>query len=164
MKTLKKSLALLTPHERKRGLLVLVLVMGMALLETAGVASVMPFLAVLGNPEMLNINPVLSGLYAFAQPLGIRTPDEFLIALGLGAFVLIIVSAAYRTLTHYAMNRYIEMRRHSIGSRLLETYLRQPYAFFLDRHSGDMSKTILSEVDQVSAAFNYSQRIPHHSK
>jgi ABC-type multidrug transport system fused ATPase/permease subunit len=149
METLKKSLALLTPHERKRGLLVLVLVMGMALLETAGVASVMPFLAVLGNPEMLNTNPVLSGLYAFAQPLGIRTPDDFLIALGLGAFVLIIVSAAYRTLTHYAMNRYIEMRRHSIGSRLLETYLRQPYAFFLDRHSGDMSKTILSEVDQL---------------
>jgi hypothetical protein len=115
MQTLKKSLALLTPHERKRGLLVLVLVMGMALLETAGVASVMPFLAVLGNPEMLNTNPVLSGLYAFAQSLGIRTPDDFLIALGLGAFVLIIVLAAYRTLTHYAMNRYIEMRRHALS-------------------------------------------------
>jgi ABC-type multidrug transport system fused ATPase/permease subunit len=149
MKTLKKSLALLTPHERKRGLLVLVLVMGMALLETAGVASVMPFLAVLGNPEMLNTNPALSGLYAFAQPLGIRTPDDFLIALGLGAFVLIIVSAAYRTLTHYAMNRYIQMRQHSLATRLLETYLRQPYAFFLNRHSGDMSKTILSEVGSV---------------
>jgi len=149
MKTLKKSLALLTPHERKRGLLVLVLVMGMALLETAGVASVMPFLAVLGNPEVLETNPVMNGLYAFSQALGIRTPDDFLIALGLGAFVLIIISAAYRTLTHYAMNRYIEMRRHSIGSRLLETYLRQPYAFFLDRHSGDMSKNIFSEVDQL---------------
>jgi len=126
-----------------------VLVMGMALLETAGVASVMPFLAVLGNPEMLHTNPILSTLYTHVQPLGISTPDDFLIALGLGAFVLIIVSAAYRTLTHYAMNRYIEMRRHSIGTRLLETYLRQPYSFFLDRHSSDMSKTILSEVDQL---------------
>ena len=149
MKTLKKSLALLTPHERKRRLLVLVLVMGMALLETAGVASVMPFFAVLGNPEMLNTNAVLSGLYAFAQPLGIRTPDNFLIALGLGAFVLIIVSAAYRSFTHYAMNRYVQMRRQSLATRLLETYLRQHYAVFLDRHSGDMSKTILSEVDNV---------------
>ena len=51
MKTLKKALALLTPHERQRGLLVLVLVMGMALLETAGVASVMPFLAVWATPR-----------------------------------------------------------------------------------------------------------------
>ena len=52
MNTLKKSVALLTPHERKRGLLILVLVMGMALLETAVVASVMPFLSALGNPEV----------------------------------------------------------------------------------------------------------------
>ena len=149
MKTLKKAIALLTLHERKRGLLVLVLVMGMALLETAGVASVMPFLAVLGNPEMLDTNPILNMIYTYAQEYGIGTPDGFLIALGIGAFVLVIATAAYRTLTHYVMNRYIEMRRHSIATRLLETYLRQPYAFFLDRHSGDMSKTILSEVDQV---------------
>ena len=149
MTTLKKAIALLTPHERKRGLLVLVLVMGMALLETAGVASVMPFLAVLGNPEMLHTNPILSTLYIYAQSIGISTPDDFLIALGLGAFALIIVSAVYRIITHYVMNRYIEMRRHSIGTRLLENYLRQPYAFFLNRHSSDMSKTILSEVDQL---------------
>jgi len=151
MNTLKKTIALLTPHERRRGLMVLVMVMGMALLETAGVASVMPFLAVLGSPEMLDTNPILNTLYIHAQPLGIATPDDFLIVLGIGAFALIIVSAAYRTLTHYAMNRYIEMRRHSISTRLLETYLRQPYAFFLDRHSGDMSKAILSEVDSVVA-------------
>ena len=149
MKTLKKAISLLTPHERKRGLLVLVLVVGMALLETAGVASVMPFLAVLGNPEMLNTNPILNAIYTHAQTFSIDTPDEFLIALGFGAFFLIIISAAYRMLTHYVMNRYIEMRRHSISTRLLETYLRQPYAFFLNRHSGDMSKTILSEVDQL---------------
>jgi len=47
------------------------------------------------------------------------------------------------------MNRFISMRRHGLGERLLETYLRQPYAFFLDRHSGDLAKSILSEVDQV---------------
>lgn len=149
MTTLTKTIALLTSRERKHGLLVLLLVMGMALLETVGVASVMPFLAVLGNPEMLDTNPILSKLFTFSKSIGIRTPDDFLITLGFGAFLLIVVSALYRIITHYIMNRYIEMRRHSIGSRLLENYLRQPYAFFLDRHSGEMSKAILSEVDQL---------------
>jgi len=149
MNTLNKIIALLTPRERKQGLSVLALVMGMALFETMGVASVMPFLAVLGNPEILNTNPILNMIYTYGKSLGVSTPDDFLIALGLAAFVLIIVSAAYRTLTYYIMNRFIEMRRHSISARLLETYLRQPYVFFLDRHSGDMSKTILSEVDQL---------------
>ena len=146
MNTWQKALALLTPKEKRRGGLVLIMVTIMAVLETAGVASVMPFLAVLGNPEVVNTNPFLSGLY---QGLNFQEVDAFIMALGGAAFALILFSALFRSLTHYAMNRFIEMRRHSIGKRLLETYLRQPYSFFLDRHSGDMAKNILSEVDQL---------------
>ena len=82
MDTLRKTLSLLTPHELSRGILVLLLVMGMALLETVGVASVMPFLAVLGNPEILNTNPALMWLFSIAKSTGIKSPDDFLILLG----------------------------------------------------------------------------------
>ena len=144
--TYRKVLALLSRREKRRGALVLSMVIIMAVLETAGVASVMPFLSVLGNPEAVDSNPFLSTLY---EGLGFASVDAFIFALGAAAFGLILFSAGFRTLTHYAMNRFVEMRRHSLGKRLLETYLRQPYAFFLDRHSGDMAKSILSEVDQV---------------
>ena len=107
MKTLKKTLSLLTPNEIRRGIIVLLLVVGMALLETVGVASVMPFLAVLGNPEMINTNPILIWLFSITKGFGIKSADSFLILLGLGAFLLIVVSASYRIVTHYIMNRYI---------------------------------------------------------
>ena len=149
MNTLQKSIAILTPAERYRGLTILLLVLGMAILEAAGVASVLPFLAVLGNPEMINTNLYLKTLYDYVRKFGIDTPDKFLIFLGIGAFVLIIFSAAYRTVTHYVMNTFIELRRHSISTRLLRKYLNSPYAFFLNRHSGDLSKTVLSEIDQI---------------
>lgn len=106
----------------------------------------MPFLSVLGNPEVVHENEYLSAAY---DSLGFTSVDHFLMALGIGAFVLILASSVFRAVTHYALNRFTEMRRHSIAERLLETYLRQPYAFFLDRNSGDMAKNILSEVDQV---------------
>jgi ABC-type multidrug transport system fused ATPase/permease subunit len=146
METWRKALALLSRKEKRRGGLVLGMIIVMAVLETAGVASVMPFLSVLGNPEVVKTNPVLSFTY---EALGFTSVDTFILALGTSAFGLILFSAFFRSLTHYAMNRFIQMRRHSIGKRLLETYLRQPYAFFLDRHSGDMAKNILSEVDQL---------------
>ncbi len=149
MDTLQKTLKLLTPSELRRGILVLLLVMGMALLETVGIASVMPFLAVLGNPQMLETNTILIWLFSVAKSAGIKSPDNFLILLGLGAFLLIVISASYRITTHYIMNQYIEMRRHSISSKLLQNYLRQPYEFFLNRHSSQMSSAILSEVDQI---------------
>lgn len=141
-----KTIALLTPHEKYRGMLVLVLVVFMALLETAGVASILPFLAVLGNPEVVETNPILSFLYS---QLEFQTINGFLMALGCAAFGVIIFATGVRVLTTYAMSRYLNMRRHSLSDRLLETYLSQPYAFFLNRHSGDMAKSILSEVDQV---------------
>jgi len=143
---LKKLLSLLSRQEKRRGAVVLGMVVVMALLETAGVASVMPFLSVLGNPETVKTNPFLSQAY---EGLGFTSVDAFLLALGAGAFALIVFSAAFRSLTVYAMNRWAFMRMHSLSERLLETYLRQPYAFFLNRHSGDMSKGILTETQQL---------------
>ena len=146
MSVYRKALALLTRREKSRGALVLLMVVIMAALETAGIASVMPFLTVLGDRDMIQTNPILSQAF---DGLGFRSPDAFLFTLGATSFVLILFSTLFRALTHYAMNRFIEMRRHSLGERLLETYLRQPYAFFLNRHSNDMAKSILSEVDML---------------
>ena len=95
---------------------------------------------------MVETNPALASVY---NTLGFESVDAFLFALGAAAFGLILFSVLFRIFTHYAMNRFIEIRRHSISKRLLETYLRQPYEFFLDRHSGDISKSILFELDQL---------------
>ncbi|MDZ7662801.1 MAG: ABC transporter ATP-binding protein [Thiohalophilus sp.] len=142
----RKILSLLDRQEKRRGILIVAMVTIMAALEVAGVASVMPFLSVVGNPEVVHSNAILASAY---NTLGFTSVDDFLLALGLFAFGLILTSAIFKALTLYAMNRFIEMRRHSISHRLLETYLRQPYAFFLNRHSSDMAKTILSEIDQL---------------
>ncbi|MDZ7804387.1 MAG: ABC transporter transmembrane domain-containing protein [Thiohalophilus sp.] len=143
---LRKILSLLDRQEKRRGILIVAMVTIMAALEVAGVASVMPFLSVVGNPEVVHSNAILASAY---NTLGFTSVDDFLLALGLFAFGLILASAIFKALTLYAMNRFIEMRRHSISLRLLETYLRQPYAFFLNRHSSDMAKNILSETDQL---------------
>lgn len=149
MRSINQALALLTPSERKHGAITLLLVMGVAFLETAGLASVMPFLAVLSNPELLTENKLLALLYSYSKSFGVESPKQFLIFTGVGSFALIIFSAIHRAYTHYRMNLFLEMCRHSMSARLLELYLRQPYSFFLHRLSGDISKTILSEVDQV---------------
>lgn len=141
-----KVLALLTPQEKRRGVLVLGMMFLLAVLETAGVASIMPFLAVLGNPELVETNAALGWMY---ERGGFDTVDAFLFALGLGACLLVVLSTGVRILNTYAVNRYVLMREYSISARLLQTYLRQPYEFFLTRNSADLSKSVLSEVRQV---------------
>lgn len=147
--TLQRFLLILSPDERRKGCWVLLLVLGMALLETAGVASVMPFLAILGNPELVESHPLFNRLFVQVNQYSPTTVEQFLMMLGIGSFSIIVVSAAYRAFTHYVMNRYIEMRRHCISLGLLKHYLNRPYEFFLNRHSSEISKTVLSEVDQL---------------
>lgn len=144
--TFKKTLSLLSKQEKKRGLLVLMMVIIMAVFETLGVASIMPFLTVLGNPEAIETNPYLNTIYSY---FNFQSKQQFLIALGLFAFSLVLFSAAFRIATTYVINRYTQMRLHTLSERLLETYLRQPYSFFLGRNTGDMAKSILSEVNQL---------------
>lgn len=144
--TIRKSLALLSRVERRRGALVLIMMIAMAFFETAGIASIMPFLAVLADPSVVETNKFLNQVY---KSLGFGSTRAFLVFLGFSFFGLMLVSTSFRTVTHYTMNRFVEMRRHSIGLRLFDTYLRQPYTFFLGRQSYEMTKNILSEVDQL---------------
>lgn len=146
MQAVRKLIAILTPRERRNGLIVLFFAVISSLFEVIGIASVLPFLGVLTNPSAIAENATLSWLY---ERLGFTSSYEFLKFLGGVTFAIIILSALARAASYYLLTRYVQMRRHSIGLRLLESYLRQPYAFFLGRHSGDIVKTILSEMEYV---------------
>ena len=45
--------------------------------------------------------------------------------------------------------KFAQMSQYSIGQRLFEGYLHQPYSWFLSRHSADIGKTILSETGEI---------------
>lgn len=146
MKTVRMALDILSRGERRRGALILALICVMALMEMVGVASVLPLLSVVGNPESIQERNWLLSLYEFT---GAETTESFLTYLTAGTISLTVFVAIFRVFTTYVMNRYIQMRRHSISERLLSVYVRSPYTSFLNRHTSDMAKNILSETDQV---------------
>tara|TARA_B100000989_G_C19530584_1_gene469522 strand:- start:3769 stop:5490 length:1722 start_codon:yes stop_codon:yes gene_type:complete len=121
----------------------------MAMLETLGIASLMPFLAVLSDPGLIQNNSILSMGYQLSSSFLIKNEDQFLLLLGIISFLIIIFSSAYKVYTFYKMYQFLEMLRHSVASRLTESFLFQPYTFFLTKDSSDITKTVLSEVDAV---------------
>ena len=144
-----KLLALLTPAERKRTAVLMSMILVMAFLDMLGVASILPFIAVLADPEVVQSNPVLKMVFISSRHIGIETTEQFLFALGALVFVLLVTSLAFKALTTYAQTRFALMREYSIARRLIEGYLHQPYSWFLNQHSADLGKTILSEVGIV---------------
>lgn len=143
--TYAKVLDLLTPPERRRfyGLVCLTLAMG--LVDMLGVASIMPFLAVLANPDIVETSAPLALL---SDWLGAEGPG-FLLALGFIVFLVVVGGLVLRAFTFYALTRFTRMRMLSLSTRLFKRYLDQPYGWFLDRSSADLGKSLLSEIAQA---------------
>jgi ATP-binding cassette, subfamily B, bacterial PglK len=149
MQTLKKLFFILSPAERTRALLVLGMILLSAIIDMLGVASIMPFMAILANPEVVETNALLRTAFEASSALGISTSEQFMFMVGVFVFVLLVVSLAVKALTLFIQTRFIFMREYSIGRRLVEGYLNQPYSWFLTRNSAELGKNILSEVVQV---------------
>ncbi|MCF8095710.1 MAG: ABC transporter ATP-binding protein/permease [Desulfobacteraceae bacterium] len=142
----RKLYSLLDARERRRGALVLMMLIVVAFVETLGVASIMPFVSVLANPGVVDTNPYLSMVYQF---IGVESRRSFLFFLGFVFFALMVTSLALKALGIWAQLRFTHNRDAAWGTRLVGGYLRQPYEWFLNRHSSDLSTSVLSEVRQV---------------
>ncbi len=149
MQTLKKLLYLLSARELKRAILLLVMIIIMALLDMMGIASVMPFMAVISNPDIVETNNILNKIFIFSNKFGIENKEQFIFILGIFVFLFLVISLSFKALTTYAQVRFVEMRQYSISKRILENFLRQPYSWFLSRNSADLGKSILSEVATI---------------
>ncbi len=146
---IKKFIDLLSHNERKQVIYLMAMMLIMALLDMIGVASILPFIAVLSNPEFVETNFILNYMYHASSIFGVDNNSKFLFALGVLVFILLIVSLSFKALTNYAQMRFVHMCEHKISKRLIEGYLNQPYSWFLNRNSADLGMTILSEMSQV---------------
>jgi ABC-type multidrug transport system fused ATPase/permease subunit len=144
----RRLIGLLQPAELRRAAILLGVVIVSGLLETLGVASIVPLLAVLAHPELIMHNATLHRLYTLA---GSGDPESFAALLGLGALVAIVFANGAGALTQWLLSDFGFGCAHSISRRLLQNYLRQPYVFFLNRNSSELAKNILAEVTHLTS-------------
>jgi len=128
------------------GVIFLVILMGA--LEVAGIASIMPFIAVLIDPESITT----SKLFLKFQELFLynleMSASNLVIIFGIFSGGVLFLTITIRVVTNYKLNTYIENCRHNISSDLLRKYLYCDYSFIIDNNSAKIRKAVLSEVDQ----------------
>lgn len=143
---LRKVLSLLDPSEKVQAAWLFALILVMAIVETAGVASIMPFIAVLADPDIMQKSEALRQVHDIG---GFRTQGAFVMFLGFCVLGILVLTNLLGALSTWAVSHFTYMRTHAISRRLLAHYLARPYAFFLGRNSADMAKDILSETNTV---------------
>ncbi len=153
MEKINKVLSLLTPRERRQAFLLMLMLLVMALLDAIGVASILPFISVLTNPDLIETNSILNAMFKLSSTFGVENNKQFLFVLGIIVFIFLVVSIVFKAFTTYVQLSFVQMREYSIGKRLVAAYLHQPYSWFLNRHSAELGKNILSEAGMVVGGF-----------
>jgi ABC-type multidrug transport system fused ATPase/permease subunit len=149
MQALKKLIYILTPEEHKKAISLFLVTLIMALLDGIGVVSIMPFIMILLNPQILETNLILKNIYTSMKVFGLETNLQFTFFIGVCTFIMLIISLAFKAFTLYKQHSFTSDCEYSLSKRLVEGYLHQPYSWFLNRNSSDLGKTILSDVRTV---------------
>jgi ABC-type multidrug transport system fused ATPase/permease subunit len=146
----KKAWNLLDSAEKRRARWMLFVVVLAALSSAFMVVSIFPFLAVLADRDTIQRNSSLLWLY---ETFGFQSDYAFLVALGIGSFLVIALSNLIQMLKTYLVLQFTNMLTYSVSIRLLERYLRSGYVYFLNNHTTKLNKTILTESSQIVANF-----------
>ena len=138
---------LLNRRERQQFVLLVILTILMSIFEVLGVAAILPFLALLGDPGMIESNRLIA---TFARITGLTEHDDVSVAFGFFVLAMLLLGMVVRTIGTYGQIRFGMMRAYSISTRVLRLYLRQPYVWFLSQNTSEFGQTLLSEVDIVA--------------
>lgn len=146
-----RQLYLILPSSSRKGLYGVVTVsLFSALFETASVASILPFMAIVMDPEIITryvwITP-------FIQALGIHTQQGAVIAAGGLTICVLAMGNAVSALNLWAQTRYIAKAREALSSELFAGFMRLPYSFHLERDTPSLSRVLGSDVESALGGF-----------
>lgn len=150
MKLVTQLWYILTAQERMEGGVLLgAMVLG-AFFEALSIGVVIPFIAVLKEPELLSKSRHLQPLLSM---LSISDPRELFFILGPILITLFAIKTGYliqlyRWLFHYAMKKEVKLTR-----QLLTAYLSAPYTLHLQRNSAELIGVVTRSVEEFSSGF-----------
>ena len=120
------------------------------LMHVASVTSILPFMAVVGNPEIVETNRWINLAY---DGLGFTSTTSFLVFLGCVMLAAIICVNAVSALGVWLNARFTWALNVHISKSLLAKYLSQPYLFFVSRNSSEFANAVLQETQQFTKGY-----------
>jgi len=145
-KLLHKLLYIFNYQEKWQIVIIFLLMLVGAGLETLGVGLIPPFVALLGNPEIIEQQKILGWLYT---QLGASSHQLFLLWISLILLGIYLFKNTYLAILTYWQYHFLYEKQVSLSARLLKLYLNSSYTFHLQRNSADLVRNVNSEVPLI---------------
>ena len=144
-------------HKQKLRLIwILLLVVIGSFIELLGVSVFLPFVQILIDPGSVETNEMLSFLY---NRIGFTDLRSFLAFIALVIIMVYLFKNIYLMLEQNAILKFSYQTRMNLATRLLGTYMSEPYSFHLNKNIADLTGAIQYDANQFMLLVNASLQL-----
>ncbi len=143
----KNIISILTSTQKKKSLILFFLILINAILETLGIGLVFPFLIIILDENAISNYQFLEQIYLFFNFTEYSSLINLLIIT-----ILIFFTIRFLFIIFFAwyQNNFVFTTNAELSHRLLKRFLFAPWNFVLKKNSGEMIRTIDSDVSIYS--------------
>ena len=151
--TARKLLHLLSPGQGRTAIALLGLMLVGMVIETVGIGLVIPAVTVITRGDLASDFPALA---PWLRRLGNPSHEKLVVGSMLTLVGVAAVKALFLGFCAWWSARFTFGLQADLSRRLFAGYLRQPYAFHLQRNSAQLIRNTIRQVDQIRAVMQVS--------
>lgn len=137
--------------KRKIAILLVAVVIG-SFLELLGVTIFMPFINIISNPQTIQRTWYLKLFY---DGLHFSSTKNFMIALSCAIIAVYLIKNIYLIVEKNCIYKFSYSTQMRLSTRLLETYMKEPYTFHLNKNIASLQRTIQEDTGRFMQVVLY---------
>ncbi len=148
IKTLKKLNLLLDKKQKRFCIVLLVMMLIGAVLETASVAIVPTVVGLLMDAEAVMTNRFVAPVY---NALGFHSQETFATVAMLSLILLFVLKNLFLFVQQKMLYRFVYTNQFRTSERMMKNYMRRDYEYYLNADTAVIQRSITSDVNNMYA-------------
>lgn len=139
----KKYMYILTPTQKRWGLVVIVMTLVGSICETLGVSVIIPLVQVIISPQQLRNNELISPLI---RVMDLNTDVSLIWSIGILVILVYLIKNLFLLLLSYVRVKFACKVQRELSVEMMDAYMQRGYVFFLNSGTGELMRGILNSI------------------
>ena len=141
---IKKIKKLFSKNEIRKLLEITVFSIIIPLSEVVGLSTIVPFMAMVTNQNIIFENKYLRLIYNF---FNFGSTKSFIFYFGIAIIIIFLIKNILNIFFNYILGSFSRNSYYQFTCKLMENYLKYPYQNFVKKNSNDLMKNITTEAN-----------------
>ena len=142
----RKFSQILNKQQKVRVIIIGIMMILGAALETLGVGLILPLVSAITTPDIIETNKYAKMV---CEVLDLHTTRTFMIVVIAALIFVYIFKNLYLFFEYYVQYRFICNNRFAVQCKLMDVYLHRPYEYYLNAESGEIVRVVTNDTQNT---------------